>query len=55
MTEQTAKNIRNFFKIIGFHVTAVRCIRVGEFKLGVLSIGKWKNFEQHTRLMEHDF
>lgn len=42
MTEQTAKNIRNFFEIIGFHVTAVRCIRVGEFKLGVLSIGKWK-------------
>lgn len=42
MTEVTAESIRKFFKAIGYHVTAVRCIRVGEFKLGVLSIGKWK-------------
>lgn len=42
MTEHTAQNIRNFFELIGYRVSAVRCIRIGEFKLGVLSIGKWK-------------
>ncbi len=41
-TQNTDTQIRNMFETIGYHVTGIRCIRIGEFKLGVLSIGKWK-------------
>ncbi len=42
MSEITASNIRDMFEKIGYHVTAVKCVRIGEVKLGTLSIGKWK-------------
>ncbi len=34
--------IRTMFEAIGYHVVGLRRIRIENFKLGVLSIGKWK-------------
>ena len=34
--------IRKMFETIGYHVVGIRRTRIGEYKLGVLSIGRWK-------------
>ncbi len=34
--------IKKMFKAIGYHTVSIRRIRIGKFKLGVLSIGRWK-------------
>ncbi len=34
--------IKKMFEAIGYHVVSMRRIRIGKFKLGVLSIGRWK-------------
>lgn len=41
-TKSTDVKIKKMFEAIGYHVVGVRRIRIGEFKLGVLSIGRWK-------------
>ncbi len=41
-TKATDIQIRILFETIGYHVVGIRRIRVGNIKLGVLSIGKWK-------------
>ncbi|MBP9731959.1 MAG: hypothetical protein KBD29_00665 [Candidatus Magasanikbacteria bacterium] len=35
-------DIKKMFEAIGYHVVSMRRIRIGKFKLGVLSIGRWK-------------
>lgn len=41
-TKTKDTEIRKMFETIGYHVVGIRRIRIGEFKLGVLSIGRWK-------------
>lgn len=41
-TRTTDIEIRTMFETIGYHVVGIRRIRIGEFKLGVLPIGRWK-------------
>jgi pseudouridine synthase len=40
--KNTDIQIRKMFEAIGYHVVGIRCIRFDVFKLGVLSIGRWK-------------
>ncbi len=38
----TDTQLRTLFETIGYHVISIRRIRLGDFKLGVLSAGRWK-------------
>ncbi len=42
-TKQTTdKQLRVMFETIGYHVVGIRRIKLGEYSLGVLSVGRWK-------------
>lgn len=48
LTEGKNRQIRKMFGAIGYQVTALKRVRIGKLKLGVLSVGKWKLVAKHT-------
>ncbi len=41
-TQTTDTQLRTMFETIGYHVVGIRRIKLGEYSLGVLSVGRWK-------------
>jgi len=48
LTEGKNRQIRKMFGAIGYQVTALKRVRIGKLKLGVLPIGKWKLVAKHS-------